>query len=340
MDTTKLAQTPTPSRLSRAGINDRLSFGLLAAVALCAAPLAFGQATHTLKGPHLTGATPKAVSALPTVPPLDSLYSLTVISPANSPYAVADGISNEGVVTGYYLDTSFNFHGFVWSRGNFQTVDYPGAAFTLLYGVSNNGLAIGYYNDGASDHVVTYSIKSGAWGSLPDIPNYSLNQGYCINDRGAAIGNAFGAGTALAWIWDPNAASYSFFAVPQAPGNSTFPSCINDKDEIAGYYVDSTGVYHGFILANGAYRTIDVPGAADTFPDGVNNAGLIQGQIIDSGGAADGFAATLGGSFQILNYPGAKATAIVGINDDGDVCGSAGGSGFANAVAFVATIPH
>jgi len=215
-------------------------------------------------------------------------------------------------------------------------VDYPGAAYTLLYGVSNNGEAIGYYNDGTNDHVITYSIGRGAWGSLPDIPGYSLNQGYCINDRGVAIGNAYQGAASVAWSWDPGTGSYSFFVEPDAAADSTFPSCINDKNEIAGYYIDSNGVFNGFLLsAHGAYTTIDFPGAADTFPDGVNNRGIIQGQIASASSALEGFVAA-DGTFEIVNFPGAQATAIVGINDSGDLCGSAGGVNFANSTAFVA----
>jgi hypothetical protein len=82
---------------------------------------------------------------------------------------VADGINNFGLVTGNYEDTSSTFHGFVWQNGEFRTVDYPGAAYTLLYAVNNLGVAIGYYNDGTANHVVTYAVERGAREAPSDI---------------------------------------------------------------------------------------------------------------------------------------------------------------------------
>ncbi len=335
MHNTSLTHTLAPRLSSCAGEASLASLTLFIVLALLP-PFAWGQTAVVLKGPHSLGPAPIGPPSSATVSPANSRYKFFVISPPHSPYAVADGINNDRVVSGYYLDQSSVYHGFVFSGGQFRTVDYPGAAYTLLYGVSNQGEAIGYYNDGTADHVITYSVSSGAWGSLPDIPNYSLNQGYCINDGGAAVGNAYEGSTSVAWIWDPGTSSYSFFVAPGAAANGTFPSCLNDKNEIVGYYADSNGVYHGFLGAYGTYTTVDAPGAADTYPDGINNRGTIQGQLASSSGALEGFTATAGGVFHIVNYPGAQATAVVGINDAGDLCGSEGGTNFADARAFVA----
>jgi len=305
-------------------------------LALCAFSTAWGQPSP--KGPHRLPARLNAPSpASANTPATGTHYKFIEIGPPNSPYAVADGINNSGMVSGYYLDMSSVFHGFAAYGGMFQTVDYPGASQTLLYGLNNLGVAIGYYTDSSgNNHVVTYTISTGKWGSLPDIPNYSQNDGYCINDAGYAVGNAYQGTASAAWIYNPGTSSYSFFTAPAAAPNSTFPSCINSKNEVAGYYVDPSGVYHGFLNAYGSIVTIDVPGATDTFPDGINNRGVVEGQIVSSGGALEGYVENVGGNYAIVNYPGAQATAIVGINEAGDLCGSEGGTNFANAKAFIA----
>jgi len=273
--------------------------------------------------------------------PADTLaggrYKFITIRPENSPYAVADGIDNAGTVTGYYQDLNSHYHGFVWRNGVFQPVNYPGAMDTLLFGVSNRGVAIGYYGDGTTNHTVMYSVRSGAWSALPDIPNYTQNDGYCINDLGVAVGNAFSSSAAAAWIWDPASQAYSFLDVPGAAQYSTSPSCLNDKNQVAGYYADAVGTYHGFIEEGGAYTTVDVPGAADTYPDGIDNEGVIQGQIFDAAFVAEGFVGTRGGPFAIVNYPGSVSTAIVGINDRGDLCGAYGAADGAEK-AFIAIL--
>jgi len=74
--------------------------------------------------------------------------------------------------------------------------------------------------------------------------------------------------------------------------------------------------------ATGVLKQWTIRAPPYTFLDGINNSGVIQGQIYDAGFVAEGFTATSGGLFNIVNYPGPLMTAIVGINDRGDLCGS------------------
>jgi hypothetical protein len=201
-------------------------------------------------------------------------------------------------------------------------------------------MAIGYYGDGATNHTAMYSVSDAAWSTLPDIPDYSQNDGYCLNDAGTVVGNAFGVSTSVAWIWDPATRLYSFFGVPGAAQYRTYPTCINDKNQISGYYEDTDGVYHGFLKEYGGFTTIAVPSTVEAYPGGINTWGVLEGQVVNGSGVAQGFAATPGGSFTLVEYPGAAATAIVGINDGGDLCGAYGGADFQPAAAFVAILQH
>jgi hypothetical protein len=309
-------------------------------LALCMAASAWGQTFTISNGPHRLPKTPVAAPSanFEVSTPDNGHYKFITIDTPDSPYAVAGGINDSRVVTGYYQDSSLNYHGFVWQKGTLQTVDYPGAVNTLLGGVNNLGLAMGGYGDGTTNHTVIYSVSTDTWSALPDIPNYSQNDGYCINDAGFAIGNAFEGSTSVAWIWDPSKRSYSFFVVPGAKQYSTSPSCINDKNQVAGYYADASGNYHGFIKEYGTTTRVNVPKAPDTYPDGMNNGGIIQGQIFNASFMAEGWVGTPGGVFTIVNYPGAKATAIVGINDRGDLCGAYGPAPAVAQKAFVAIL--
>ena len=303
----------------------------ICALAVFAAMPGWSQTPPVLQGPHrLPHASLIAPSADPATdqqqddPPVALHYKFLTIGPESSPYAVADGINNAGLVTGYYEDTNSVFHGFVWQNGEFKKVDYPGAAYTLLYGLNNLGVAIGYYNDGTADHVVTYAVSSGTWGKLPDIPDYPLNQGYGINDAGVAVGNAFSStsAAAVAWVWDPASHAYSYLEVKGAAEYSTSPSGLNDLNQVAGYYADADGNYHGFIEQGGNYAIYNAPGATETYPDGINDWGVLQGQWDDANYNAHGFLATTTGYFQNVDYPGSAATAIVGINDKLAICGA------------------
>jgi len=314
--------------------------GLLWVLALLAATPVWSQTAPSFSAPHrppnFSMAAPSAKPAADT--PASAHYKFLTIGPEDSPYVVADGINNEGLVTGYYEDLSSVLHGFVWQNGVFKTVDYPGAAYTYLYGVNNRGVAIGYYGDGTTNHTVTYAVGTGTWAALPDIPSYAENNGYCINDLGVAVGAAFEGSTSVGWLWDPTTLSYSFLAVPGAAQNSTSPSCLNDKNQVAGYYADASGAYHGFIYEYGTYTIVDMPGAEDTYPDGINNRGIIQGQIFDAAGVAEGFVATSGGVFTAVNFPGPEMTAVVGINDRADLCGTYWASWSGPFKAFVAIL--
>ena len=135
-------------------------------LALCIATSAWGQTSTIFKGPHrppntsmATGSANSKVSA----PGNDAHYKFITIDTPDSPYAVATSINNSKVVTGYYQDSSKNYHGFVWQNGTFQTVDYPGAVNTLLGEINNLGLSIGVYGDGTTNHTAIYSVSTDAW---------------------------------------------------------------------------------------------------------------------------------------------------------------------------------
>jgi hypothetical protein len=128
-------------------------------------------------------------------------------------------INDDGVITGYYVDSKDGFHGFVRSAtGTITTLDAPGAGKgrsplngyqlgTKALSVNNDGVIAGYYID----------------------PN-EVYHGFMVSAGGAITTfNAPGAGTTEA--------------------TGTFPISINNNGVIVGYYNQVSGyVYHGFQL--------------------------------------------------------------------------------------------
>jgi len=191
MRTTSINQTSTLAGIPPVSKRNHTYRGLLPVLALLITASAWSQTLTGLRAPHrppnISMAAPSASSAVDT--PASLRYKFIPIATPNSTYACAAGINNAGVVTGYYQDSSANNHGFVWQNGAFQTVDYPGAVETIIYGVNNRGIAMAdYYVDSTTAHTAAYSVSTGTWTPLPDIPNYSVNAGYCINDSGVAVG--------------------------------------------------------------------------------------------------------------------------------------------------------
>src|SRR5580700_12058629 len=95
---------------------------LLPTLALVVSAPAWSQTAPGFGGPHRPPVVPAAaMTEAAADSPASAHYKFLTIGPEDSAYVVADGIDNAGLVTGYYEDASFVFHGFVWRNGTFQT---------------------------------------------------------------------------------------------------------------------------------------------------------------------------------------------------------------------------
>jgi hypothetical protein len=109
--------------------------------------------------------------------------------------------------------------------------------------------------------------------------------------------------------------------VPAAFGSQTEPYAINPQGDIVGYYSDSSGNTHGFLLSRGKFTTIDVPTGVgyNTYLDGINPEGDIVGNYDDSSGG-NSFLLDRG-SFTTFGVPGASFLNAIGINPEADIVG-------------------
>jgi hypothetical protein len=174
-----------------------------------------------------------------------------------------DCINPEGAMTGYLIDASNVFHGYVRAPdGNITTFDAPGAG---------TGAGQGTFPAG-------------------------------INLFGMIEGNYVDAGNVFhGFVRAPFGAIHTFDA-PSAgsgAGQGTFPATLNDFGMITGSYLDASGVYHGFVRSrDGKFATFDAPGADrtpgdfnGTFPSDINPFGVITGYYTDEGKVSHGFVA-------------------------------------------------
>src|SRR5450432_2278420 len=69
-----------------------------------------------------------------------------------------------------------------------------------------------------------------------------------------------------------------------APGAAqTFAYGLNNAGDVAGYYIDTSGGYHGYIRdSDGTYTPFDAPGAVATIADSINADGTVTGYFYDS----------------------------------------------------------
>jgi uncharacterized membrane protein len=126
--------------------------------------------------------------------------------------------------------------------------------------------------------------------------------------------------------------AYSFTDVNYPGAVWTVAQEINDSRQIVGYYADTAGGRHGFLLSGGTYTTIDCPSpyTISSSAFGINNLGQIVGVCSAPGGVSGFYGSSRsfivnGGVLSFLpdapgSYGGAS-TAAQGINDSGQIVG-------------------
>jgi hypothetical protein len=197
----------------------------------------------------------------------------------------ATTISPGGVIAGYYLDVNNVYHGFVRARGgSFANFDAPGAGNlpnaypiqgTQAFSINLALVVVGYYTDTNS---ITHCFLRAPNGTITNIdPPGSVGSSnqfpIVINAAGAVVGNFSDQLGFHGFLRNPGGTFTSF-----DPPNSgaTFPSGINSKGAIAGYY--QNGSYQGFLRTpNGTFVTFNPPGSAYTVVNGIGSLGEIIG---------------------------------------------------------------
>lgn len=107
-------------------------------------------------------------------------------------------------------------------------------------------------------------------------------------------------------------------------GNLTLPQKINERGDIVGVFVDSSGVTRGFVrFKNGTFSDPIVdPNDTAGFTEGrgINNSGTVAGDYINSEGTIHSFFLS-GGTFTPYDIADAVETDLLSINEAGDFTG-------------------
>ena len=122
----------------------------------------------------------------------------------------------------------------------------------------------------------------------------------------------------------PAAADSTFITLDYPGAVFTAADDINNSGQITGWYIDSSGTFHGFTLNNGNFSSIAFPGAVHTSGLGINANGAIVGayNFKDVGLEKDVHGYLLrNGVFTSIDFPGAAETRAIGINRAGDIVG-------------------
>ena len=110
--------------------------------------------------------------------------------------------------------------------------------------------------------------------SMPYLLRYQTAHG--LNASGMLAGTTFYSSSSEVFVGHGKV-----FSTLLPPGAVTAKGgYVNDAGEVAGTYIDSSNVQHGFTWLNGAYTSFELPEAAQPYSaaiTGINNAGRVVG---------------------------------------------------------------
>jgi hypothetical protein len=93
-------------------------------------------------------------------------HAFTIVNFPGATSTQVTGINGAGDLSGFYVDTSGNTHGFTRTGGSFATVDNPASTvFNQALGINNSDETVGYYapTPAGSPNDIAYSQKSGGF---------------------------------------------------------------------------------------------------------------------------------------------------------------------------------
>ena len=174
-----------------------------------------------------------------------------------------------------------NTAGFLYKNSAFTQYEFEKVPNTAIDAINDNGVFVGSYVD-PTTKLSTGFISNGNTISYEGKAT-TLS---AINDNGIIIGS--GAGSFRANTSGKILATFKF------PGaTSTTAWGINSLGVVVGWFVDSSGLTHGFTLQKGTYAQVDAPGTNGTTAcHGINDSGTITGTYLDTSDKLWGFIAT------------------------------------------------
>ncbi|HEX3943078.1 MAG TPA: hypothetical protein VHW69_03220 [Rhizomicrobium sp.] len=243
------------------------------------------------------------------------------------------GINDDNIVAGSYTDSGGIQHGFYGppDGSKYKSFDLTGVTGTQPRAIRNDlsitGLAL------ASGFTFGEEFYRSPKGKIKVLKNADgdLMDGVAQggNDAGVYVGDYLDTDGATRLGFEGKAGKYlSDFKLPKLKGvTSTNPRQINNNGVVAGGYIDSTGIQHGFVLDGKKLTSFDYPGAVGvTTAEGINDAGQAVGLYTDSGGNRHAFEYTVSSGKFISIDPGDGAISqeAWGINNAGLVVGDTG----------------
>lgn len=263
----------------------------------------------------------------------------SIASPGDPNFTQLLGINNSSVIAGYYGDgTVVANHGFtlVVPTNTYTPENVSGATQTQVIGINNVGWTDGFFVDAMG---VTHGFTYNGSFTTVDAPGTAFNQLLGINDGLTAVGYSSldPAGMTLQRSYSETGGAFTYLDgfLPMGTANNQAVG-VNNGGLVVGFYVDSMGATHGYLLNAMTLTTLNYPGAVSTSAFGINNAGWIVGIYTDASNVQHGFVYNGSSWFSVDDPNGVGTTTINGLNDLGQLVGFyVNGTG--QTIGFLAT---
>jgi probable HAF family extracellular repeat protein len=238
------------------------------------------------------------------------------------------GINDSGVIVGSSADDSGGWTGWEYN-GVFSTIGIAGSFYNNTTAINDLDQISGFNSPSSPTPRYGFIDTGGSYAQLSLSP-YSTTD-YDINDSGVIVGGIYlhtvSGVTPIYTGFVDNNGTITYLNAPGSLNSNgyTYPSGINDADQVVGTFETSYGGnQQGFLYQNGNYTSINDPsaGAEGTDATDINNSGVIVGFYYDSSDKLNGFV-DIGGTFTTIDDPlGVEGTQVYGINNAGQIVGS------------------
>ena len=222
------------------------------------------------------------------------------------------GLNDNNIIAGGYTDSSGVLHGFYGppDGSNYTTFDLSDGSQAEARGIRNDGSITGLsLLTGFTFGEEFYRSPTGKIKLLKN-PAGNVQDGVAQggNDAGFYVGDYLDTDGATRLGFKGKSGKYKAdFVLKKLTGvTSTNPRQINNNGVVAGGYIGSDGIQHGFVLDGKKLTSFDAPGSVGvTTAEGINDAGQVSGLYTDSAANRHAF---------LYDYPTGTYTAI----DPGD----------------------
>ncbi len=269
----------------------------------------------------------------------------TIDNPADPTFNQLLGITDTGVIAGYYGNASAGHpnKGYTVAKpyATFTPANAPGSVQTQATGLNEAGYLSGFWSDTNLGPNAQNMNQDANFGFIRQTKNGAtlyidvnnplvssqphVNQLLGINVSGVAVGFYNDANNAAhGYSYSLGTGKFSELKEPHSVVASAATG-INKNDLICGFITTAGGRTKGFLrsLSGGSQITFGVPGAMTTQFLGVNDAGQAVGFFIDANNMTHGVIYDpASGTWQAVDAPGdAGGTVLNGLNNRNQIAG-------------------